>query len=200
MKDEFHLFEADPETGLSSDTVSRAYLESTRRRRTEPAGAAQVPLQPPPARDGLRQRRAAHPAAQRFDRRVEQAPRPVARAAHALEQAAKVPLVGCRDLRRLLAARDRLRLPGEAGRQEPAQRLLRRLVDGLCEVCDTECIWSTLRAAQGLRRGRVDAGRPVVVKDNALAGTSRTGRTRSSDVQPPARHVARERAKLGRET
>ena len=32
---EFHFFEPDPETGLSSDVVNRAYLESKRRRRTD---------------------------------------------------------------------------------------------------------------------------------------------------------------------
>ena len=33
--DEFYLFEPDPDSGLSSDTVSAAYLESKRRRRTD---------------------------------------------------------------------------------------------------------------------------------------------------------------------
>ena len=33
--DEFCLFEPDPDTGLSSDTVSPAYLESKRQRRTD---------------------------------------------------------------------------------------------------------------------------------------------------------------------
>ena len=35
LEDEFHFFEPDPETGLSSDRVNEAYLESKRRRRTD---------------------------------------------------------------------------------------------------------------------------------------------------------------------
>ena len=35
FEDEFYFFERDPETGLSSDEVSRAYLESRRQRRTD---------------------------------------------------------------------------------------------------------------------------------------------------------------------
>ena len=45
--------------------------------------------------------------------------------------------------------------------------------DGLCEVYDTECIWSQAYErlkAYGEEEEMLDG--PVVVKDNALAGTS----------------------------
>ena len=58
-------------------------------------------------------------------------------------------------------------------REEPAQRPLRRDPQGLCEVYDTECIWSQAYErlkAYGEEESMLDG--PVVVKDNALARTS----------------------------
>jgi len=95
--DEFYFFELDPDTGLSSDEVNAAYLESKRRRRTD----LRVPLK-------YRLSRRLHNAVfaseaplfstgRAFYRGVEKAPRPVRKAVHALEQVAKVPLFGCKD-------------------------------------------------------------------------------------------------------
>ena len=56
---EFHFFERDPETGLSSDVVNASYLESKRQRRTDLRDSRQVPAQPPLPRHALRERRAA---------------------------------------------------------------------------------------------------------------------------------------------
>ena len=50
---------------------------------------------------------------------------------------------------------------------------LRRDPRGLCEVYDTECIWSQAYErlkAHGEEESMLDS--PVVVQDNALAGTS----------------------------
>ena len=95
--DEFYFFEPDPESTLSSDEVNAAYLESKRRGRpscacrssTASAGSS-TPRPSSPTR------RSSRPAA-RSIAPVEAAPKPVRKLAHAAEQAAKVPLFGCRD-------------------------------------------------------------------------------------------------------
>ena len=94
---EFYFFERDPETGLSSDVVSGSYLESRRRRRTD----LRVPVKYRFSRK-LHQVAFAddaplHPTGRAVYRAIEQAPRAIGRVAHALEQAAKVPLFGCKD-------------------------------------------------------------------------------------------------------
>jgi hypothetical protein len=112
--DEFHFFERDPDTGLSSDVVSASYVESKLERRTDLPRLAEYRVQPP------------------------------------------LPM-----------------------REEPTQRTVRseRVTD--CARCVRHGVHLVggVRAAQGLRRGGVDAGRPVVVKDNALAGTSASTNT-----------------------
>ncbi len=125
-----------------------------------PARSGQVPAQPPPPRGGVRERRPAlHDRTKRLRPHREgpasrAAGRPCARAGR---QGAAVRVQG---LRRLLASRDRLRLPGVAVREEPAQRPLwrdaRRPVRGLRHRVH---LVGGVRAAQGLRRGGVDARR-----------------------------------------
>src|SRR4029450_12467067 len=94
---EFYLFEADPETGLSSDVVSRSYVASKSARRTD----LRVPFKyrfSRPFHDTVFAHAAPlFPAAQALYRGVDRAPRPLQRVAHAVEQAAKVPLFGCED-------------------------------------------------------------------------------------------------------
>ena len=149
---EFHFFERDPETGLSSDVVNAAYLESKRQRRTD----LRVPIK-------YRFSRRLHDtvfAERRAALQVREAPlrphregpasreagRPCVRAGR---QGAAVRLQG---LRRLLAPRDRLRLPGVTVREEPAQRPLwrnaRRPVRGLRHRVH---LVGRVRAAEGLR-------------------------------------------------
>ena len=171
--DEFHLFEADPETGLSSDVVSAAYLESKRRRRTD----LRVPLK-------YRFSRRLHgavfaddaplrPAARSLYRGVDKAPRPVRRTAHALEQAAKVSLFRCRDCGDCSLPEIAYICPESQCAKNQRNGPCGGTRDGLCEVYDSECIWSEAYErlkAYGEEETMLDG--PVVIKDNGLAGTS----------------------------
>ncbi len=157
---EFHFFERDPETGLSSDVVNGAYLESKRHRRTD----LRVPVK-------YRLSRRLHDTVFENDAPLFTTGRSVygriekGAASHAAggararagREGADVRMQG---LRRLLAARDRLCLPGVAVRQEPAQRPVwrnaRRTVRG---VRHRMHLVGRVRATEGLRRGGVDARR-----------------------------------------
>ena len=193
--DEFYLFEADPETGLSSDEVNAAYLESKRRRKTE----LRVPLK-------YRFSRQLHaaafepdaplfPAGRAFYRTVEKAP-PVRKAAHALEQAAKVPLFGCRDCGDCSLPDIAYVCPESQCVKNQRNGPCGGTREGLCEIYETECIWSQAYErlkAYGEEESMLDG--PVIVKDNALARTSawanaflgrdHHGRARRTD-EPPA--------------
>jgi methylenetetrahydrofolate reductase (NADPH) len=170
---EFYLLEEDPETGLSSDEPSAAYLESRRRRRTD----LRVPVR---YRFSRRLHQAVfaedaplHPAGRAFYRAVDEAPRPFGRAAHALEQVAKRPLFGCRDCGDCSLPDIAYVCPESACAKNQRNGPCGGTRDGLCEVYDTECIWSQAYErlkAYGEEEGMLDG--PPVVKDNALAGTS----------------------------
>jgi len=173
LEDEFHFFERDAETGLSSDEVNAAYLESKRRGRTD----LRVPLK-------YRFSRRVHhavfasdaplrPAGRALYRGVEKAPRAVGKVAHALEQAAKVPLFGCRDCGDCSLSEIAYVCPESQCAKNQRNGPCGGTRDGLCEVYDTECIWSQAYErlkAYGEEESMLDG--PVVVKDNALAGTS----------------------------
>jgi methylenetetrahydrofolate reductase (NADPH) len=172
-RDEFYLFERDPETGLSSDEVNPSYLESKRRRRTD----LRVPLKYRASRrlhDAVFARDAPlHPAGRAFYRSIEKAPRPVGKVTHALEQAAKVPLFRCRDCGDCSLAEIAYVCPESQCVKNQRNGPCGGTRDGLCEVLDSECIWSQAYErlkAYGEEESMLDG--PVVVKDNALAGTS----------------------------
>jgi methylenetetrahydrofolate reductase (NADPH) len=170
---EFHFFERDPKSGLSSDAVSTAYLESKRQRRTD----LPVPVT-------YRFSRRVHDTVfaggaplfrtgRRLYGRLERAPRPVRRAAHALEQAAKVPLFACKDCGDCSLPEIAYVCPESRCAKNQRNGPCGGTRDGLCEVYDTECIWSEAYErlkAYGEEESMLDG--PVVVKDNALAGTS----------------------------
>ena len=173
VEDEFYFFELDPDTGLSSDEVNAAYLESKRRRRTD----LRVPLK-------YRLSRRLHDAVfaseaplfsagRAFYRGVDKSPRPVRKAAHALEQAAKVPLFGCKDCGDCSLPEIAYVCPESQCAKNQRNGPCGGTRDGLCEVYDTECIWSQAYErlkAYGEEESMLNG--PVVVKDNALAGTS----------------------------
>jgi methylenetetrahydrofolate reductase (NADPH) len=170
---EFHFFERDPETGLSSDVVNAAYLESKRQRRTD----LRVPVK-------YRVSRRLHDtvfagSAPLFEtgrsvyRRIDRAPRAVRRAAHAIEQAAKVPLFACKDCGDCSLPEIAYVCPESQCAKNQRNGPCGGTRDGLCEVYDTECIWSDAYErlkAFGEEESMLDG--PVVVKDNALQGTS----------------------------
>ena len=173
LQGEFYFFEQDAETGLSSDAVSASYLESKRSRKTD----LRVPAR-------YRFSRMLHQAAFEKDAplfsagratfsAIERAPRAVGKAAHALEQAAKVSLFGCRDCGDCSLPEIAYVCPESMCAKNQRNGPCGGTRDGLCEVYDTECIWS--QAYERLKAyGEEDAmlDNPVVVKDNELARTS----------------------------
>ena len=173
FRDEFYFFERDRDTGLSSDVVSAAYLASKRTRRTD----LRVPLKYRFSRrlhDTVFARDAPlFDAGRSLYAKVDRAPRPVRRAAHAVEQAAKVTLFGCEDCGDCSLPEIAYVCPESQCAKNQRNGPCGGTRDGLCEVYDTECIWS--QAYERLKaydeeESMLDG--PVVVKDNALAGTS----------------------------
>ena len=171
--DEFHLFEENRETGLSSDTVSASYLESKRARRTD----LRVPIR-------YRFSRRLHTLAFAEDaplfrtggrvyHGIEKAPPFVGKTAHVLEQAAKVPLFGCRDCGDCSLPDIAYVCPESQCAKNQRNGPCGGTREGLCEVYDTECIWSQAYErlkAYGEEEQMLET--PVVVKDNALDHTS----------------------------
>jgi methylenetetrahydrofolate reductase (NADH) len=170
--DEFYFFEPDPDTGLSSGDVNAAYRESKRRRRTE----LRVPLR---YRFSRRLHQVAfeddaplHPAGRAFYRAVEKTT-PTRKLAHAVEQAAKVPMFGCRDCGDCSLPEIAYVCPESQCAKNQRNGPCGGTRDSLCEVYDSECIWSQAYErlkAYGEEESMLDG--PVVVKDHALAGTS----------------------------
>ena len=171
--DEFYLFEPDPDTGLSSDTLNPRYVESTRKHRTD----LRVPLSYRFSR--LVHRTVFDPAgplhepARSFYEKVEAAPKPVGRAAHVVEQAAKVPMFKCRDCGDCSLPDIAYVCPESICAKNQRNGPCGGTRDGLCEVYDSECIWS--QAYERLKAYGEESEmltNPVVLKDNALAHTS----------------------------
>jgi methylenetetrahydrofolate reductase (NADPH) len=170
---EFYMFESDRETGLSSDELTRSYVEGKRRRRTD---------LPVPA--SYRVSRQAHrwlfdPEAPLFGagralyERIESGPPALGRAAHLAEQAAKIPMFNCRDCGDCSLPDIAYVCPESMCAKNQRNGPCGGTRDGLCEVYDTECIWSQAYErlkAYGESDGMLDG--PVVVKDNALNRTS----------------------------
>ena len=171
--DEFYFFEHDPETNLSSDTVERRRISSrSEQRKTE----LHVPLK-------YRFSRRLHAAAfapdaplfsagRAFYRTVEKSPA-LTKAAHVAEQAAKVPLFGCRDCGDCSLPEIAYVCPESQCAKNQRNGPCGGTREGLCEVYDTECIWSQAYErlkAYGEEESMLDG--PAVVKDNALSRTS----------------------------
>jgi len=170
---EFYLFEPDPDTGLSSEQLNRDYVQSRRRRRTD----LPVPI-------SYRFSRRVHQTvfdpggplygrAQSFYEKVDAAPKPVGQAAHLLEQAAKVPMFKCRDCGDCSLPEIAYVCPESICAKNQRNGPCGGTRDGLCEVYDSECIWS--QAYERLKAyGEEEEmlSNPVVLKDNALAHTS----------------------------
>ena len=170
---EFYMFEHDRDTGLSSDELSHSYVESKRRRQTD---------LPVPAR--YRVSRQAHrwlfdPEAPLFGagralyERIESGPPALSRAAHLAEQAAKIPMFNCRDCGDCSLPDIAYVCPESMCAKNQRNGPCGGTRDGLCEVYDTECIWSQAYErlkAYGESDRMLDG--PVVVKDNALNRTS----------------------------
>ena len=169
---EFHFFECDEETGLASTEVNRAYEASRKRRRGHGA-----PLR-------YRVSRRVHAAlfeagaplrepARRLYEAVEAAPGPVARVLHMGEQSVKVPMFGCQDCGDCSLPEIAYLCPESQCVKNQRNGPCGGTRDGLCEVGDKECIWALAYErlkAYGEETTMLDG--PVVIKDNALRGTS----------------------------
>ena len=170
---EFYFFARDPETGLSSDVVSASYLESRRRRQTDLRVPAKYRFSRRLHQVAFADDAPLHPTGRAVYRKIEQAPKAIGKAAHALEQAAKVSMFGCKDCGDCSLPEIAYVCPESMCAKNQRNGPCGGTRDGLCEVYDTECIWSQAYErlkAYGEEEDMLDG--PVVVKDNALAGTS----------------------------
>ena len=170
---EFYLYGSDPETGLSDGVEREEYLRSRRERRTD----LKVPAR-------YRLSRAVHGtvfardaplfgAGARVYERIERSSPGLKRAAHALEQAAKVPLFDCQDCGDCSLPDIAYVCPEGPCAKNQRNGPCGGTRDGLCEVYDSECIWAQAYErlkAYGEEDGLVEG--PVVIKNNALRGTS----------------------------
>jgi len=112
------------------------------------------------------------PAGRALYRTVEKS-KATKKLAHAAEQAAKVPLFGCRDCGDCSLPDIAYVCPESQCAKNQRNGPCGGTREGLCEVYDTECIWS--QAYERLKAyGEEDdmLANPVVMKDNALARTS----------------------------
>jgi methylenetetrahydrofolate reductase (NADH) len=169
--DQFHYFEQDPGTGLSSTEVSRAYLESRRRHDGHAPiryrlsrklhGAVFEPDAP------------LHSAGRAVYGAIERGPRSVQKAFHLVEQAAKVPLFGCRDCGDCSLPEIAYLCPESQCVKNQRNGPCGGTRDGKCEVGEKDCIWSLAYERlkkYGEEEHMLDG--PAVIKDNALRGTS----------------------------
>jgi len=177
LPDEFYYYERDAGTGLSSNEANHDYVRSKQRARRRDA-----PLRYRLSRavhslvfeDGA----PLHDAGRRLYERVEQAPAPVGRALHALEQAGKVPIFGCRDCGDCSLPDIAYLCPESQCAKNQRNGPCGGTRDGLCEVGTKECIWALAYdrlKPYGEETTMLDG--PVVIKDNDLRGTSAWGNT-----------------------
>ncbi len=171
--DEFHYFEEDSETGLSSDVVSPSYLESRRRKDTD----LHVPLRYRFSRrvhDAVFEHGAPlNGAGRALYGAVERGPRPIGRALHLVEQAGKVPMFGCRDCGDCSLPDIAYLCPESQCAKNQRNGPCGGTRDGACEVGEKECIWAL--AYERLKKYGEEETMlegPVVIKDNGLRGTS----------------------------
>jgi methylenetetrahydrofolate reductase (NADPH) len=170
---EFYMFERDGETGLSSDELSRSYVESKRRRRTDLPVPGRYRLSRQMHRWLFDPEAPLFGAGRAVYERIESGPRALGRAAHLAEQAAKVPMFNCRDCGDCSLPDIAYVCPESMCAKNQRNGPCGGTRDGLCEVYDTECIWSQAYErlkAYGESDGMLEG--PVVVKDNALNRTS----------------------------
>ncbi len=170
---EFYMFEPDDDTGLSSDELSRPFLESKRHRETDLPVPARYRLSRQMHRFLFDPEAPLFGAGRKLYERIEEAGPGAARAAHLVEQAAKIPMFHCRDCGDCSLPDIAYVCPESMCAKNQRNGPCGGTRDGLCEVYDTECIWSQAYErlkAYGEADGMLDG--PVVVKDNALDRTS----------------------------
>jgi methylenetetrahydrofolate reductase (NADPH) len=186
--EEFHVFERDEQTGLASTKLNNSLEPSRRRRRS-----GRAPLR---YRFSRRLHDAVfepggplHEPARRLFEKVDAAPAPVGKLAHAAEQAAKVPMFGCQDCGDCSLPDIAYLCPESQCAKNQRNGPCGGTRDGLCEVGTKECIWALAYdrlKTYGEETTMLDG--PVVIKDNALRGTSAWTNSflgRDHHAQPP---------------
>jgi methylenetetrahydrofolate reductase (NADPH) len=172
--DEFHFFEEDRETGLSSDQVNRRYLRSM-----TPAALARTRRRGSVA---YRMNRLVHTAvfepgtpafggAARFYGAAERYR--MGGPLHVLEHLGKVPLFDCRDCGDCSLPEIAYLCPESQCAKNQRNGPCGGTRDGLCEVGEKACIWA--RAYDRLKPYGEETSmldRPPVLQDNALRRTS----------------------------
>jgi methylenetetrahydrofolate reductase (NADPH) len=165
LPDEFHVFERDEQTGLSSTVLAKRsrprrpplrYRVSRRVHDTvfDPDGALHEPV-----RKALTV--------------VDAAPRRVGKVAHRVEQAAKVPMFECRDCGDCSLPDIAYLCPESQCVKNQRNGPCGGTRDGKCEVGEKDCIWALAYERlkpYGEETTMLDG--PAVIKDNALRGTS----------------------------
>ena len=193
--DEFHYFERDEATGLSSSEVNKALLTS-RSSNALKGARRRVPL-------SYRVSRLAHrvvfdPGAPLYDKgrnlycAAERGPRWSRTALRLVEQASKVALFDCQDCGDCSLADIAYLCPESQCVKNQRNGPCGGTQDGMCEIGEKECIWA--RAYERLKAyGEEDSmlDRPVVLNDNALRGTSAWANTFLGRADHHARPVAK---------
>ena len=170
---EFYLYGRDPQTGLSDGREREEYLESRRKRRTDLKVPARYRVSRVMHNAVFAQDAPLFPFGTKVYQQLEDSPKRVQRAAHLVEQAAKVPLFDCQDCGDCSLPDIAYVCPEGPCAKNQRNGPCGGTRDGLCEVYDTECIWSQAYErlkAYGEEEGLVKG--PVVIKNNALRGTS----------------------------
>jgi methylenetetrahydrofolate reductase (NADPH) len=172
LPDEFHYFERDEQTGLASPEVNRSYEGLRRRRRGRGAPLAykvsrrihDAVFEPTgPLHEPVRKLLAA----------VDESPKPVVKTLHLAEQAVKVPMFGCRDCGDCSLPDIAYLCPESQCVKNQRNGPCGGTRDGKCEVGEKDCIWALAYERlkpYGEETTMLDG--PVVIKDNALRGTS----------------------------
>jgi methylenetetrahydrofolate reductase (NADPH) len=164
--DEYHFFEENPETGLSTSTPAPRRPRDLRvpvryrlsRRMHDTVFGDDAPL---------------FPAGRKVYEAIERGPSSISRFAHSVEQALKVPMFHCRDCGDCSLPDIAYVCPESMCAKNQRNGPCGGTREGLCEVYDTECIWSQAYErlkAYGEEEGMLDGA--IVVRDNALMRTS----------------------------
>ena len=174
--DEFHYFERDEATGLSSPEINREYVES----KTE-AGRRKLRRR---VSLGYKLNRRVHdavfePAAPLFGAgrslfgAVDRGPRPIQTVVHGLEHATKAVLFGCKDCGDCSLPDIAYLCPESQCVKNQRNGPCGGTRQGLCEIGEKECIWALAYdrlKAYGGEEAMLDG--PAILKDGALRGTS----------------------------
>lgn len=178
---EFHYFERDEDTGLSTTEINRDYLASK-----SPAALAEARRKLP---IDYKFARLTHdvvfdPSSPLFKvgtlayKRVDRSSSGTKKLFHTLEQAAKIPMFDCRDCGDCSLPDIAYLCPESQCVKNQRNGPCGGTHQGTCEIGEKECIWS--RAYYRLKAHGEEESmlqRPVVMKDGRLIGTSAWGNT-----------------------